>query len=176
MAVRRPKQPQTPQPTRRPGSVGGVQITNVADVVYNPPSRKRVKTIEQTQTPRIKDLSRGPGYAAVAPPIRAVRNRGSELGRLKAEDTEDLAEALGWAPQIDPSPSSNPPRPRTIQLGYVKERGAPTGTVRIRFRDGTPWDYYDVPPSVWRNLRRVKSPGRFVNRVLNNFDYGRGDW
>jgi len=33
--------------------------------------------------------------------------------------------------------------------------------------------YDQVPPNVWRNLRRSQSPGRFVNRVLNSYPYHR---
>lgn len=39
--------------------------------------------------------------------------------------------------------------------------------------EGTPWLYEGVPENVWRNMRRSQSPGKFVNRVLNGFDYHR---
>lgn len=68
-----------------------------------------------------------------------------------------------------PTPSINPPRPRTQAAGYSQE----TQTMRIKFRDGSVYEYYDVPPNVWRNFQRVKSPGRAVNRVLNNYAYAR---
>jgi len=45
-------------------------------------------------------------------------------------------------------------------------------TLRIRFRNGQVYGYYNVPPNVWRNFKRVKSPGRFINRVLNFYPYG----
>lgn len=68
-----------------------------------------------------------------------------------------------------PTPSINPPRPRTQAAGY----SAATETLRIKFRDGAVYEYYDVPPSVWRNFRRVKSPGKHINRVLNGYTYAR---
>lgn len=68
-----------------------------------------------------------------------------------------------------PTPSINPPRPRTQAAGYSRE----TQTLRVKFRDGAVYEYYDVPPNVWRNFQRVKSPGRHVNRVLNNYSYAR---
>lgn len=71
-----------------------------------------------------------------------------------------------------PTPSINPPRPRTVAAGYDKE----TQTLRVRFRDGTPWEYYNVPPRVWGNFKRVKSPGRFIARTLDNYQDGRGDF
>lgn len=71
-----------------------------------------------------------------------------------------------------PTPSIDPPRPRTLAAGYDRE----SRTLRVRFRDGTPWEYYGVEPNEWRNFRRVKSPGRYINRVLNNHPYARGDF
>lgn len=71
-----------------------------------------------------------------------------------------------------PTPSINPPRPRTLAAGYDEN----TQTLRVRFRDGTPWEYYDVPPTVWRNFNRTNSPGRFINSTLNNFEYGKGNF
>lgn len=68
-----------------------------------------------------------------------------------------------------PTPSINPPRPRTLGMGYSRD----TQTLRIKFRDGAVYEYYDVPSNVWRNAQRWKSPGRGVNRVLNNYTYAR---
>jgi hypothetical protein len=66
-----------------------------------------------------------------------------------------------------PTPSINPPRPRTLAAGYDSNGK----TLRIRFRDGAIYEYYNVQQNEWRNFKRVKSPGRFVNRVLNAKDY-----
>lgn len=68
-----------------------------------------------------------------------------------------------------PTPSINPPRPRTLAAGYSRD----TQTLRVKFREGAVYEYYDVPPNVWRNFQRVKSPGRHINRVLNNYTYAR---
>ena len=68
-----------------------------------------------------------------------------------------------------PTPSINPPRPRTIAAGYSKD----TQTLRVKFRNGSIYEYYDVPPTVSRNFHRVKSPGKFINRTLNNYAYAR---
>ncbi len=100
---------------------------------------------------------------------RARRKGGIELAeRLAAARGGDESALLDYVP----TDSSNPPRPRTLAAGYDKN----TQTLFVRFRDGTPWEYYDVPPNLWRNFQRVQSPGRFINRVLNNYPYGRGDW
>lgn len=46
--------------------------------------------------------------------------------------------------------------------------------IHVIFRDGTPWVYDGVETNVWRNFRRSASPGRFINRVLNNYTYYQG--
>jgi hypothetical protein len=79
-------------------------------------------------------------------------------------------------PDIDPTRTSNPARPRTLQAGYDKKQGERTGTLRVRFRDGTPWEYYEVPSEIWQRFKRSASPGRFINRVLNNYPYGPGNF
>ncbi|MDP9870352.1 MULTISPECIES: KTSC domain-containing protein [Streptosporangium] len=66
-----------------------------------------------------------------------------------------------------PTPSINPPRPRTLAAGYDKT----TNTLRVRFRNGQVYGYYDVPANIWRNFKRQKSPGRYINRVLNFYPY-----
>jgi hypothetical protein len=71
-----------------------------------------------------------------------------------------------------PTPSINPPRPRTLAAGYDPA----TQTLRVRFRDGTPWEYHDVPQRVWENFKKVKSPGRAINRTLNAYPYSRGNF
>lgn len=71
-----------------------------------------------------------------------------------------------------PTPSINPPRPRTLAAGFDKS----TQTLRIRFRDGPVYAYNEVSQREWNNFKRVKSPGRFVNRVLNAKPYYRENW
>ena len=66
-----------------------------------------------------------------------------------------------------PTPSINPSRPRTLAAGYDKE----TRVLRIRFREGQGYAYADVSPREAAAFKRVKSPGRYVNRVLNHKDY-----
>jgi len=38
-------------------------------------------------------------------------------------------------------------------------------------KPGLNYVYLDVPPNVWRNMGRVVSVGKFVNRVLNQYNY-----
>lgn len=68
-----------------------------------------------------------------------------------------------------PTKTSNPADPRTAAAGYDAE----TGTLHVAWGDGgVSYNYYDVPPNVWRNFRKAPSPGKFINRVLNNYNYG----
>lgn len=77
------------------------------------------------------------------------------------------------------SNTETPKRPRAEGAGY----DSAAGTVRIRFRvgadksspDGAIYEYYGVPRSVWKNLQRASSPGRFITRVLDTYPYTKVD-
>jgi len=69
-----------------------------------------------------------------------------------------------------PTPTINPGRPRTLAAGYDDR----TRTLRIKFREGEIYEYYQVPPSVWWQFQRAQSPGRYINTKLNNYPYKRG--
>ena len=106
-----------------------------------------------------------------------------ELLHLTTEQEYDVQahdEGTYHFPQVSPTKTINPPRPRTLEAGWERIRDpnhpAYPGILRVRFRDGTPWEYYNVPSSIWQRFKRVQSPGRFINRVLNNYEYGRGDF
>ena len=67
------------------------------------------------------------------------------------------------------TPSSNPQNPRTAAAGYdpVMHR------LRIEWGDGGPaYNYYDVPPQIWDSFQQADSPGKYINTVLNYFNYG----
>jgi len=87
---------------------------------------------------------------------------------IQASKAGDDTELLAY----QPTPSINPPRPRTLAAGYDRD----TKVLRIRYREGQGYEYYDVSPREWNNFRRVKSPGRYVNRVLNHHDYAPAAW
>lgn len=116
------------------------------------------------------DVQRLISRAAAPKANQSYGTRGSDASAAFVNQQEG-DESFEWL-EYDPTKSSNPPRPRTLQAYYVRE----TQTLKVRFRDGTPWEYYNVPQNVWRNFRRSPSPGRFINRVLNNYAYGRGDF
>jgi KTSC domain len=65
---------------------------------------------------------------------------------------------------------------RVVEAMYNPE----AGLLFVRFVKpvgvGTKWTYEAVPPNVWRNFRRSASPGRYVNRVLNQYNNHPGRW
>lgn len=68
-----------------------------------------------------------------------------------------------------PTSTSDPADPRTAAAGYDPA----TQTLRVEWGDGgRAYNYYGVPPNIWRNFRRAPSPGRYINRVLNYYMYG----
>lgn len=68
---------------------------------------------------------------------------------------------------VEPTRSINPDRPRTKMAKYYPDES----TLYVLFREGKVYAYYDVPANVWTNFKRANSPGRFINRVLNNHPY-----
>lgn len=72
----------------------------------------------------------------------------------------------------DPSPTIYPPRPRSQRASYD-----PTDrTLRIQFRNGRVYGYYEVPANVWRDLKSSSSTGRFINRRLDPFFEYHEEW
>lgn len=102
------------------------------------------------------------------------------MDRVKANfgdqdvESDELATRYGDETfKYDPTKTINPPRPRTLRAGWVRPKGADTGSIIVQFREGAIYEYSNVPYSVWRSFRRVKSPGRLVNRTLNHYPYRR---
>lgn len=149
-------------PTRRPRNTQGVQPRNK-------PARggqKVAQEIEndlQAQYGISRAVDYAHGRAAQAEAARTMPpEEAAAIVRARAGDDTALF-------PYSPTPSINPPRPRTQGLGYSRD----TKTLRVKFREGAVYEYYDVPPNVWRNMQRVKSPGKFINRTLNNYTYAR---
>lgn len=71
-----------------------------------------------------------------------------------------------------PTSTSNPSDPRTAAAGYDRE----TQTMRVEWGDGgAAYNYYEITPQEWRNFRRAKSPGKWINRNGNSHPYGRAE-
>jgi hypothetical protein len=62
------------------------------------------------------------------------------------------------APRMEMTGSSNPQKPRTVQAGY----DAKNKVLTVVFRDGTWWEYRDVPRDLWEGFRSADSKGRFL--------------
>lgn len=112
----------------------------------------------------------------------AMASIGVQPHHYSDETTEGLpeAEAILLARQLAraqpepddtwaPTPSSNPRNPRTSGASYYST----TQTMVVEWGDGgTPYAYYDVPMQTWNAFKETDSPGRFINAVLNNYQYG----
>lgn len=92
----------------------------------------------------------------------------SEWEAEEAEPVPDIQLTLRTDLRGKPG-SSNPQRPRTRAIGYDVN----TGTLRVQFRDGAVYDYHDVTRREWKNIRRVVSVGKFMNRNLLGHEYTR---
>lgn len=137
------------------------RIPGVGDYIKNPRVKSSIQAAREAGASRASDWSSGT--------VNQQRARGdldpATEAAFEALENGDDSVLLPY----QPTPSINPPRPRTLAAGYDSQ----TQTLRVRFRDGAIYEYYDVPQNVWRNFRRVKSPGRLINRTLNNYDYSR---
>jgi hypothetical protein len=63
-----------------------------------------------------------------------------------------------------PTSTTNWKRPRTVAAGYDYNADTDTGIITVVFRDGTFYNYYDVPPSVWIQFHDSFSKGPMLNR------------
>lgn len=101
------------------------------------------------------------------PNAEGYRAQENEEALTSARDGDD-SNLLFYSPTA----TTNPSRPRTLSAGYDPS----TGTVRVRFRDGTPWSYYNVPVGVWKEFFAADSPGRFIRETLDSYSHGPGDF
>jgi hypothetical protein len=104
--------------------------------------------------------------------LNATRDRAAHLTDERL--SQEIVMALNGDDEellpYQPTPTINPGRPRTLAAGYDER----SQSLRIKFRDGPYYTYYNVPPSVWWKFQRAQSPGRFINTTLNRFPYSRG--
>lgn len=82
-----------------------------------------------------------------------------------ADDEPDGDDGTEW---YSPTPSINPPRPRTRQISYNRQ----TRVMRVWFRSGGTYDYFAIPGSIWHRVKGVRSPGRFLDRnVIGRYEF-----
>lgn len=59
---------------------------------------------------------------------------------------------------MEPTSSSKPERPRTLRAGYNHK----TKTLNVVFRDGTWWEYREVPEEMWEEFKTAPSKGKYL--------------
>lgn len=70
-----------------------------------------------------------------------------------------------------PTSTTNPDKPRTVAAGYDVRRQCLT----VVFRDGTYYNYYQVPVGVWNNFKSAYSKGVFIRAHLDHHPRGKAD-
>lgn len=91
-------------------------------------------------------------------------DRTSRLPHHLSQGTEADARSRARSFLVNPAQTSGRPKtPRTLRYAY----NAASKELRVIFRDGTPWVYEDVSPSMARDLRRSQSVGQFIIRRLD---------
>ena len=68
--------------------------------------------------------------------------------------------------------ASKPGQPRTVGAGFIIDEGADKGKLTVVFRDGTYYNYYDVPYTTWETFKSLPSKGPFIKSVLDGFQRG----
>lgn len=56
------------------------------------------------------------------------------------------------------APTTNPDRPRALKLAYSRE----AEKLVVKFRDGTWWEYNNVPIDFWNDLKASNSTGKYL--------------
>lgn len=179
--------------TREPDFGHGLPVAK-PPVIAVTPAQIRSRTAQKKEANRRKGSANNVrGYVrpgGVLPPLSSpvVDETGAlisaeDLLRLTSEQQGApvvIQEGTYHFPQVSPTKTINPPRPRTLESGWesIRDPDHPSypGILRVRFRDGTPFEYHNVPSAIWQRFKRVQSPGRFINRVLNGYPYNRGNF
>lgn len=132
---------------------------------------RRSTTASRIQAPSLREQrrSRAPRISEGTAEVSQTPTNPSVTSTYSHDEVERLEN--GEVGNFRPFNSS-----RVVEAAYDSDRQR----LYVRFvkpvGSGTPWTYEGVPPNVWRNMRRTSSPGRFVNRVLNQYNYHAGRW
>ena len=118
-------------------------------------------------------------FGSDADEVNRLAEKAAEQVRIQRAKDERQAvaarnlRALSAAPIKEPLPNMLPfSSSRVAEAGNSRD----SHTLYVRFVDGTPWQYNNVEPNIWRNFRRSASPGRYINRVLNQYSYNRSNF
>lgn len=86
-------------------------------------------------------------------------------GHIIGPDGEAIPDRTEY---LSPPPSIDPDRPRAREARYNPD----TRQLHVVFRNGGSYVYFDVPTTVWRSLKRNRSFGQTLDRlVVNQFAY-----
>lgn len=107
---------------------------------------------KRTSIPGVKDLFDVPDRKAAA----LLDNMLSEAEVSARDESFEVVDTGG--PAMLPTTSSNPTRPRTLKAGYDYEHQ----TLVVVFRDGTWWEYRNVPVTLWEGFKSAESKGRYL--------------
>lgn len=77
-------------------------------------------------------------------------------GQPQKDEEFEVADTGG--PSMQSTTSSNPARPRTLKAGYDYKENKLT----VVFRDGTWWEYRNVPEDLWNKFKMADSKGKFL--------------
>ena len=73
-------------------------------------------------------------------------------------EPDETREVQTWSDAPVTAPTINPPRPRAKKIAYSKE----AQKLVVRFRDGTWWEYNEIPVDMWDSLKSSNSTGRYL--------------
>lgn len=143
------------RPGRRPTAIRRTRSNNPAKVGVNEALRRQHLPTEAA----VGESTRTPGMATPPGPQQLSLFDQAELGLLDPGDVKvDRTEVLS------PPNSLDPQRPRALEARYDPDRRLLT----VRFRNGGTYAYEGVPPQDWRALKRNKSFGKTMDRLIIN--------
>ena len=109
----------------------------------------------------------GPDYSEHRTPV--ALDQWDTIQTPDDEDAPDVTDVFGEADETPtateyyaPTRSINPPRPRTREMSYNRQNRV----LRVVYRSGGTYHYFNVPSTIWYRIRQVKSPGRFIDRNI----------
>lgn len=92
--------------------------------------------------------------------LRAMEKIGFEEEYQRQWNDFEVADVRETAPtyRTQSAPTTNSKRPRALKIAYSPE----AQKLVVRFRDGTWWEYNDIPVDFWNSLKSSDSTGKFL--------------
>lgn len=94
-----------------------------------------------------------PSMPTAAELLASTSGEGAEVVRGEKIDRTEY---------LSPPPSLDPDRPRAREATYNPD----TGTLRVVFRNGGSYEYFQVPHQTWRALKNNQSFGQTLDRLV----------